>query len=692
MPWHFLKSIDNDTLAKWVAIDMKRNDDFFLKESIEIITVMPDSTEVYKFWKANLDGLNENLLTILEQWAKKNLTSSRSKKACALAKELIFFSDYIQEFPLGSIAINKELAIKGYQLALTVLTFKKFPQDWARIQNGLGIAYKNRIREEWADNLETAIACYQEALKVYTFAAFPQSWAGTQMNLGNAYQNRIKEERADNLEHAITCYQEALKVYTFAAFPQDWAMTQMNLGTAYLYRIRGERADNLESAIACYQEALKVRTFDAFPQSWAGTQMNLGNAYQSRIRGERADNLESAIAYYQEAFKVYIFTAFPYYWALTQMNLGNAYLDRIRGERVDNLETAIACYEEALKVYTFTAFPQDWAMTQMNLGTAYLDRVRGERADNLEIVIACYQEALKVYTFTAFPQDWAMTQMNLGIAYLNRIRGERGQNLENSITCYQEALTFLTFDSFPQQWAITQGNLAGALRARASLSDNAQDLDQAIKLYRQALTVSAHGSSYFINDQYYLGNALARRYETSKNPDDLQQSLAAYQIALNYLSPEHYNRQEYWQAIPATQAILGSRLVRDGNWQEGLQLLINSLNQLKIGDNSLVYANALYQTGYAYELLSDQENARLYYRDALRLYEHLQDLPGISTSRESLGNVFVSQGHLEKGMSELAQAREIYQQLGKTEAAEKVDNTYQSVQQVLEQVKSEVLA
>jgi hypothetical protein len=54
--------------------------------------------------------------------------------------------------------------------------------------------------------------------------------------------------------------------------------------------------------------------------------------------------------------------------------------------------------------------------------------------------------------------------------------------------------------------------------------------------------------------------------------------------------------------------------------------------------------------------------------------------------------VFVSQGHLEKGMCELAQAREIYQQLGKTEAAEKVDNTYQSVQQVLKQVKSEVLA
>ena len=462
MTLDWLKNIDPDTLAKFAALEGKRDDDWFLKESLEIITIMPDSTEVYKFWKANLDCLNENLLTILEQLAKKNLTSSRSKKACALAKELIFFSDYIDEFPSGSIAINKELAIRGYQLALTVLTFKKFPQDWARIQNGLGITYCNRIR----------------------------------------------------------------------------------------------------------------------------------------------------------------------------------------GERADNLETAIACYQEALKIYTFTAFPQDWAKTQNNLGIAYKNRIRGERDDHLESAIACYQEALKVYTFAAFPQDWALTQ----------------------------------------------GNLAVALRERSSLNDNAQDLDQAINLYRQSLQVAVPGTVYFISFQYNLGNALARRYETSKNPDDLQQSLAAYQIALNHLSPEHYDRQEYWQAIPATQAILGSRLVRDGNWQEGLQLLINSLNQLKTGDNFLFYANALYQTGYAYELLSDQENARLYYRDALRLYEHLHDLAGIAKSRESLGNVFVSQGHLEKGMSELAQAREIYQQLGKTEAAEKVDNTYQSVQQVLEQVKSEVLA
>jgi tetratricopeptide (TPR) repeat protein len=588
-----------------------RGENEVLVKTLKMIFWGKSRQKIYEYWKANLEDLkDENLLITLEKYAQAKLSLFQEKlsllnkiKAYWFANNLYYFNIYIQEFPLGSIATNKELSIKSCELALTVFIFtlQDDPEDWfwAVIQISLGLAYWQRIRGERADNLEIAIACFQEALKVYTFTAFPEDWAMTQNNLGNAYSDRIRGEGAENLETAIACYQEALKVYTFTAFSQDWAMTQNNLGSAYLYRIRGERADNLENAIACYQEALNVYTLTAFPQGWADTQICLGTAYSQSIRGERAEDLE----------------------------------------------TAIACYQEALKVYTFTAFPQDWAMTQMNLGSAYSDRIRGERAENLETAIGCYQEALKFYTFTAFPQNWA----------------------------------------------ITQGNLAVAFKERASLNNNAQDLDQAIELYRQALTVSAAGSFYFINHQYYLGTVLARRYETSKNPDDLQQSLAAYQIALNYLSPEHYDRQQYWQAIPATQAILGSRLVRDGNWQEGLKLLINSLNQLKTGDNSLVYANALYQTGYAYELLSDQENARLYYRDALRLYEHLQDLPGIAKSRESLGNVFVSQGHLEKGMSELAQASKIYQQLGKTEAAEKVDNTYQSVQQVLEQVKKEVL-
>ena len=326
-------------------------------------------------------------------------------------------------------------------------------------------------------------------------------------------------------------------------------------------------------------------------------------------------------------------------------------------------------------------------MVTGNLGLAYHNRILGDRTDNLEQAIALHQSTLQVDIRENISEHRARTQHNLANAYCDRLLGEPIDNIEKAISFYEQAALVFTRKSIPLKWAENQGHLAEALIKKASLTSNLKDLDTAVFLLQEALKVSAPNSPDFIDNQYRLGDALARRGDQNKNPDDLNQSLEAYKIAYDAISPEHYDRQKYWEALPATQAILGSRLVRDGRWQEGLQLLINSLNQLKVGDNSLVYANALYQTGYAYEVLSDWENARLYYRDALRLYDHLNDLAGIAKSREGLGGVFVSQGYLEKGMNELAQARELYQQLNQIEKSERVEHLYQVAQRAQEKQK-----
>ncbi|WNF16018.1 tetratricopeptide repeat protein [Microcystis aeruginosa NRERC-214] len=460
----------------------------FLMETLQKISENPNPQVIYPFWAQNLDKLDYNLAQILDSWARETLTKVNSKQAYSIAAVIFYFSESIQQFPLGDIAVNQEIAITGYEIALTIFTFDAFPQQWAMTQNSLAGAYSDRIKGDKAENLEKAITAYQEALKVLTFDAFPQQWAMIQNNLASAYLDRIRGQKADNLEIAIAACQEALKVYTFDAFPQQWANTQNNLAIAYLFRIRGERADNLERAITACHEALKVLTFEAFPQDWAMTQNDLAAAYVDRIRGERAENLERAITACQEALKVLTFEAFPQNWAMTQNNLAAAYGNRIRGEKAKNLERAIVALNEALKVRTFDAFPQDWAMIQNNLASAYLDRIRGQKADNLEIAIAAYNEALKVRTFEAFPQDWAMTQNNLANAYLDRIKGDKAENLEKAIAAYQEALKVRTFDAFPQNWANTQNNLALAYSDRIR-GDKADNLEMAITSYQNALTI-----------------------------------------------------------------------------------------------------------------------------------------------------------------------------------------------------------
>ena len=506
---------------------------------------------------------------------------------------------------------------------------------------------------------------------------------------GNLIQQFPLGNRMLNLELGVTAYQLALKVYTRETFPEDWAALQNNLGNLYSERIRGDRAENLEQSIAAYESALQVRTREAFLERWAATQNNIGNAYRDRIHGDRAENLERSITAYELALQHYTREAFPERWAMTQNNLGNAYRDRIRGDRAENLERSIMAYELALQVRTREALPERWAMTQNNLGNAYGERIRGDWAENLERSITAYGLASQVRTREAFPEKWAMTQNNLGNAYCNRIRGDRAENVEQSIAAYELALQIYTREAFPEDWAMSQGNLAEALVQRASLTESDTDLENAITLLKAALDVAAPNSPNFIDFQYRLGTVLSRRYEHSQNSSDLEQALQAYKIALDAISPEHYDRKQIWQALPTTQSILGSRLVRDGHWQEGLQLLLNSVRQLSTGDDPLAHANALFQTGRAHETLSDWDNARLYYRDALRLYDHLKNELGIAKSRAGLGSVLVSQGYLEKGLAELDKARESYHQLQQPDKAAEVDIIYQAAQRAMERQTTE---
>ena len=448
-----------------------------------------DTNVIYALLQDNFNLVNDNFAAIIRNRMKENLLNLDNQESRIFMTALVVnFSKAIQQFPLGSMASNLEIAIAGYEVALTVFTRQKYAENWALTQNNLAAAYTDRIRGEKAENLEIAIATYQASLEVYTREAFPENWARSQNNLAVAYLYRIRGEKAENLEMAISACQAALSVRTHEAFPQNWAETQNNLAIAYHDRIRGEKAENLEMAISAYKVALSVLTREAFPQDWAATQHNLASAYCNRIRGEKADNLEIALSMYQAALEVRTHDSFPQDWALIQNNLARAYCNRIRGEKADNLEMAISVYHAALSVRTRDAFPQGWAQTQNNLGEAYSYRIRGEKADNLEMAISAYQAALSVLTRDAFPQDWAQTQNNLGEAYRNKIRGEKADNLEMAIAFYQASLEVYTRETFPFEGARSQNNLAIAYSDRIR-GEKADNLEMAISAYQAALLV-----------------------------------------------------------------------------------------------------------------------------------------------------------------------------------------------------------
>ncbi|NEQ80460.1 MAG: CHAT domain-containing protein [Moorea sp. SIO2I5] len=577
-----------------------------------------DQQVVYPLLAANTDKLNDKLVELLRDWATTRLAELEPDEAKSIAAFIVEYSEK---------ASNIEIAITGYEIALTVFTREAFPVDWAMTQNNLGLAYYERITGQKEQNLEDAIACYQLALEVRTREAFPVDWAMTQNNLGLAYSDRITGPKEQNLEQAIACYKLALEVRIRQAFPIDWATTQYNLGNAYLERITGQKAQNLEEAISCYQFALKVRTREAFPIDWARTQTNLGNAYSDRITGQKAQNLENAIPCYELALSVYTREAFPVHWAGTQYNLGNAYLKRIIGQKAQNLDDAIACYQSTLAVYTREGFPEQWASTQNNLGNAYLERITGQKAQNLEVAIACYKLALEVRTREAFPVDWAQTQNNLGNAYRDRITGQKAQNLEKAIFCYQLALKVRIREAFPVDWATTQNNLGNVYLDRITGQKAQQNREQAIACYQSALEVRTREAFPYewATTQINLGNAYSEPI-TGQKAQNREQAIACYQSALDV-----FTREAFPYEWATTQINLGGayseRITapKAQNLEDAIACYQSALDVFTRKDFPKKWALTQNNLGFAYQDAQNFPEAYKAFDAAIKTVEFLRD-------------------------------------------------------------------
>ncbi|MEG4535506.1 CHAT domain-containing protein [Microcoleus sp. D2_18a_D3] len=364
--------------------------------------------EINVVLEANQAQLDEHFVKVLRYHSSAILSEAPPAGKKGIAARLMMLSYCIHDFKKGNEANNLEIAIAGYEIAVTVLTYEAFPEQWAACQNSLGNAYHRRLKGDRAENLERSIACCQNALQVLTRESRPIMWAEIQKNLAIAYGNRIRGDRLENAELARIACCTAMEVYTREAMPEAWAQLQNNLGLIYRDRICGDKAENLEQAIACYQNALLFRTREEFPQLWAQTQINLASAYRHRIHGDPVENVEKAIAANLEALQVYTQDIFPADWAGVQTNLGNAYVHRRKGDRNENLEMAIVAHQSALKVFNPDEFPREWAMAQMNLGKCYF------MVESHEKAIACYRLALTVCTPTAFPFECSGAGETLG--------------------------------------------------------------------------------------------------------------------------------------------------------------------------------------------------------------------------------------------------------------------------------------
>ncbi len=308
---------------------------------------------VYPLLQMNLEKLDDNFAHLLRHWAIANLSQVKPEEAQRIAEDIGNFSFLIQQFRLGSKDNNLEIAITGYEIAATVFICEAFPEKWAKIQNNLGEAYRNRIRGDKPQNLEKAVVVLQDALP-YIAEEFPELRAAIQNNLGLAYKDQ------GQIDNAIAVHKEALKFYSTQGLSAKWADTQNYLGNAY------SDQGQIDEAMEAYKKSLTARSRGT--EKWAETQNNIASAYRKKRQ------ITQAIAIYQDNLEVYTREEFHERWATTQYNLGHAYSE---GGWIDN---AIASYQLALEVFTPTAFPIECFQCGSNLGNIAFDAGRWEEA------------------------------------------------------------------------------------------------------------------------------------------------------------------------------------------------------------------------------------------------------------------------------------------------------------------------
>jgi len=218
---------------------------------IESLLNCPSGEEI-EILQANLELIDDGFAQYLREWATETLATLDAEEAYHCANFLDGLCVTFYNLRQGSRASNLDVGIACLEIGLTVVTRETYPEEWARSQNNLGMAYLYRIRGEKAENLELAIAACEASLEVYTPDAFPEDWARSQNNLGMAYLYRIRGEKAENLELAIAAYEASLEVYTRDAFPIN------NANTLYLFGLTYWHNSQLPEAYNTFNSAIET--------------------------------------------------------------------------------------------------------------------------------------------------------------------------------------------------------------------------------------------------------------------------------------------------------------------------------------------------------------------------------------------------------------------------------------------------
>ncbi len=215
----------------------------------------------------------------------------------------------------------------------------------------------------------------------------------------------------------------------------------------------------------------------------------------------------------------------------------------------------------------------------------------------------------------------------MATAYTDRIHGERAENLEHAIAHFEQTLAV----------ASEIGDRYGSARARYNLG----------LLYRDEGELERAKEAFAQAQEAFASIGLQQQVNTVND------------------------------ARADVEYELGKQYVDEGRWYDALRLFEQSLAVRRQGDDLNARADTIYQIARTHHLLGNLDKARIHYRDAMRLYQRLDNTQGVAACKTALGRLMIQLGFVDDALSELEAANNIYLQI-------KDERRIAEVKQVLE--------
>jgi tetratricopeptide (TPR) repeat protein len=205
-----------------------------------------------------------------------------------------------------------ERARAAYEQVIPTLQQLGEPAEVAEAHMNLGLVLQ-QLAAHGRARISDSIAAYQHAVRTFDAKRYPVEFAILQNNLATAFLSMpMSDERAKVREAlAVQCFEEALGVVNLIDHPSEYAMLQNNLGNALQYASSSQVLENNLRALDAYDEALKVRTPATTPLEYANTIANKANCLLNlpddpqRPAAGNAGNRRRARAYLDEAGELF---------------------------------------------------------------------------------------------------------------------------------------------------------------------------------------------------------------------------------------------------------------------------------------------------------------------------------------------------------------------------------------------------